>query len=588
MGLPSQNITIAVLPFSNLSTDAANEYFSDGITESIMTLLAKSDQFRVTARSSSFTFKERAVDARTIGQQLGVRYILDGSVRRAGDTVRVNAQLIDTTTGFQNWSDQFDRRIDVIFQVEDAIAQHIAAQLKAQLGNSTTREPNSEAYQHYLKGQYYFNKHTPESTLLAIEQFELAIKVDPNYAKAHCGLANCYFNQANRAQLPGLTTYPKAKALVKKALELEPDLVEAHVQLAMIRMYYDLNWDSAGLSFETALSLKREFPTVYNAYGWYLAGLGYYEEAMAVFVKALEYNPLSLFLQNSIGDLYRYMGQFQLAIQQYKKVLQLAPDFRMSLENLGACYGYLGDYEKSIYYLKEYKKHVKHPLGGSASLGYTYAKAGRLEEALACLEALKQRALEEPEKDLNPDFYLMYIGLGELDKAAVYLEACFESRQGLIFILCDPIMKPLRNKPLYQSILKQINFGERRFIPIPDLVEDQAEKITIQTELKETLCIDKRDFLYAEAQNNYSKIVWQEQNVLKERLLRLSLSRLADQLSSAQIQRCHRSFLVNLETTFKVRGNARGYKLKCAIHGYEIPVSRSFIPVILKQLKFNP
>ena len=586
-----QYINIAVLPFTNLSASTEHEYFSDGISESIMTLLSRFQEFRITARTSSFAFKNKTIDARLIGQQLNVAYFLEGSVRHADDWVRISTQLIDSKSGFQIWAEQFDRKMEDVFSVQDEIANHIATQLKKALGKTsvqqspnTSSSTNMQAYQAYLKGNFYFNKQTPEGLQSAIEQYKAAQKADPNYALAYCGLANCYFHMANWGWATGQQTYPKAKQMVEKALSLNPDLVEAHVRLAMIQMYYEHNWERAGISFENALKLNREFPTVYSNYAWYLAGLGYYSEAIAVMQKALEYNPLSLILQHHIGDLYRYQEDYDKAIAQYRKVLAFDPNFRISIESIGISYILLGDYDKGLHYLREYKKRVKHPLGGNASLGFGYGFAGKRADALQCLEAIKERADQEPNKDFSADFFSINYALGFDEDAMYYLSKCFHSGMGIIYFLCDPTIKKLRRNRKYQSLWTSINFGTKKTPLLPEMLNKDQDIMYIQSEIKEKLQIRRTDFLYAEAQNNYCRIVWQEQNLLKEKLLRISLSNLAAQIEDDYIKRCHRSYLVNLKINFKISGNAKGYRLHCSIYNYEIPVSRSLANDIINQL----
>lgn len=585
------HINLAVLPFANLSPNPEHEYFSDGISESIMTLLSRFQEFRITARTSSFAFKNKTIDARLIGQQLNVAYFLEGSVRHAGEWVRISTQLIDTKSGFQIWAEQFDRKMEDVFSVQDEIAGHIASQLKKALGKTSvpklspvSTSTNMQAYQAYLKGNFYFNKHTPEGLQSAIEQYKAAQKADPNYALAYCGLANCYFHMANWGWATNQQSYPMAKKMVKKALSLDPNLVEAHVRLAMIQMYYEHNWERAGISFGNALKLNREFPTVYSNYAWYLAGLGYYSDAIEVMQKALEYNPLSLILHHHIGDLYRYKEHYDQAIAQYRKVLVLDPNFRISIESIGISYILKGDYDKGIHYLREYKSMVKHPLGGNASLGFGYGFAGREKEALECLDAIKKRAKLEPNRDFSADIFSVTHALGLEAEAMEYLSSCFQSGMGIIYFLCDPIIKSLRRNRKYQDLWKSINFGTKQTPLLHEILSKDQDIMYIQSEIKEKIQIKRSNFLYAEAQNNYCRIVWQEQNVLKEKLLRISLSNLAAQIEDKNIRRCHRSYLVNLKTSFKISGNAKGYRLRCSIYEYEIPVSRSLANEIINQL----
>ena len=584
------NHRIAVLPFSNFSPEQGCEYFCDGITESIMTRLAQCRNILVTSRTSTFAFKNKVADIRSIGQQLGVDYILEGSVRIIAEKVRISAQLIDVKTGFQSWSEQFNRLLDDVLEVEDELSRKISTQLQAELQGTKVPTPlslsqqNVKAYDAYLKGNFFFNKYTFDDVKQAIHFYEAAIEHDPAFAKAFCGLSNCYFYLGNYGGMDSQLAYSKSQQLAEKVLSLNSNEIEAHVRIATIKMYNERNWESAGISLSTAIDLEGEYATVYTKYAWYLCGLGQFELALEYLNKALEYDPLSLIIITAIGDVYRYIENYQEAINWYKKTLSLNPNFRLALENIGIMYIHLKNYEKGLYYLKEYRKKVQNPLGGFASLGYGYAKAGNLKKAQECLANVQLRQKKEPNKNLDPDFMSLYIGLGNYDQALLHLEKMLQSGMGIVFMLADPLIKDLKKKKAYHDLLSQIHFGSPIIRPF---ISSAPKQLTIQSDLKEKLYIIPENFLYAEAQNNYSKIVWKENNLLKEKLLRISLSKLEEQLSSPNILRCHRSFLVNLNAPLHLKGNARNPKLICTIFNYELPISRAMAKVIHEKTPFG-
>lgn len=575
---------IAVLPFSNYSPQAGHEYFSDGITESIMTRLSQFDNFQVTSRTSVFVFKNKVEDIRSIGQQLGVDYVVEGSVRILQDKVRISAQLINAKSGFQIWGNIFNHSFDDIIEVEDELSQSIASQLKAKLQHITASndQKNIQAYNSFLKGIFFFNKYTPDDINTAIHHFEAAIAYDPSYAKAYCGLSKCYFHLGNWGHISTELAYPKSKQLTLKALEINSSQIEAHVRMALIKMYVERNWEDAGLSLQTALNLKGEYATVYLKYAWYLCGLKHFDLAIEYLKKALEYDPLSTIVLNALGDVHRYLHKYDEAIQWYLKALGLNPDFRLALENIGICYTLKEDFDKGLYYLLEYKKRVTHPLGGNSALGYGYAKAGKMKEAYQCLEEILRLQKQNPNKNLHPDLMSLYTGLGDYDKALYHVQKSWESGAGVIFIIADPLLQPIRRKSAFQNLLKQIHFGNPTICPLEN---STPELLHIQSEIKEKLVLPADSFLYAEAQNNYTRIVWQEHNTLKEKLLRLSMSKLADQLVLPNLYRCHRSYLINLNVPLQLSGNAKGYTLSCTTYGFQVPVSRSLSKEVVEKYK---
>ncbi|MEL6671184.1 MAG: tetratricopeptide repeat protein [Bacteroidota bacterium] len=582
--------SIAVLPFVNATPEPEHDYFCDGMAETIMTALAGTQGIRVTARQSSFAFKDQNRDIREVGQQLGVDYVLEGSVRRAGNRVRVTAQLNQSATGFQLWANVFDRDWEDVFALQDDISRHIVEQLTQELHGIPEVAPytstrNLDAYHHYLKGNFFFNKYTRDDIQQAITHYQRAVDLDPGFAQAYSGLANCYFYLGNWALMPAEKAYAQSKRCALKALELDTGLVEAHVRLALIFMYDELDWKRAARSFRQALDLNRDFAVVYQHYAWYLAGLRRFDEAFSALQKAQEYDPLSLIISNSIGDILRYAGRYEEAITQYKKTLELDPQFRLSMEAVGISYFLMGQKEEGLRWIKRYKKLVRHPLGGFGSLGYAYGMMGEQEKVQEAIRMVEKRKAAEPQFSTAMDLIVIYLGLKEYDRCLDYLEMCFEERTGIIFLLVDPLLAPLRKLPRYQKMISRILPGEdARLLVGPHISRLARERITIQTDLKESLEIPLQAFLYAQAQENYCEVYWQENQVVKRKLIRLPIKKLAAQIDRPHICRCHRSFLINLNLPLEISGNARGYKLRSRFYDFEVPVSRSQAENILRRL----
>ncbi|MEE9288530.1 MAG: tetratricopeptide repeat protein [Bacteroidota bacterium] len=455
--------SIAVLPFVNMSADAENEYFSDGISEELINALTRVDGLHVTSRTSSFAFKGKQEDIRQIGAQLNVSTVLEGSVRKAGDKVRITAQLVNTADGYHVWSEVFDRRLQDIFEVQDEISRKIANRMREKLAGSEIKEPlvrshtrDLEAYNLHLKGLYYWNKWTPEDINKALQCFEEAIQKDPDFALPYAGLAWSYSYLGLMGQMPSREVFPKAKEAALKGLELDETLAETHVALGLVKMFYDWDWDGAFSSFDRALKLNPGAADVHKSYAMYLWAVGKLEEAVNESELAVQLDPLSLPIRNHLACAYLFAGQNDEAIEQSDKVLEMDPTFRSALEFKGMAYLQKGEIDRSIELFEEYQKLTKDPLKGMAGLGYAYARAGRLEEARECLEKLKRREQIDKNVGLSMDFAAIYAGLGDSDKVFYYLEKAYEQRYGILYLKCHPAWNDLRADPRFRNILKKI------------------------------------------------------------------------------------------------------------------------------------
>src|SRR5213082_1832638 len=326
--LPVPNKSIAVLPFDNLSGDPQNAYFSEGVQDEILTRLAKIAELKVISRTSTQRFKSAPNDLRQIAQQLGVANILEGSVQKANDQVRVNVQLINAVTDAHLWADTYDRKLTDIFVIESDIAKTIADTLQAKLSRSAEHvlasrpTENPEAHELYLKGRFFWNKRTGENLKKAADYFNQAIAADPNYALAYAGLAGVYVLMPFYSVGAPRDCYPRAKAAAKKALEQEDALAEAHTALAQVHCYYDFDFSQATSEFQRAIELNPNYAT---AHQWYcnssLVALGRFDEAIAEVKRAIELDPLSLVINTDLGATYYRARRYDEAIEQLHKTL---------------------------------------------------------------------------------------------------------------------------------------------------------------------------------------------------------------------------------------------------------------------------
>ncbi|PYK36149.1 MAG: hypothetical protein DME54_02170, partial [Verrucomicrobia bacterium] len=387
--------SIAVLPFENLSHDPDNAYFADGIQEEILTRLSKIADLKVISRTSTQRYKGTPTNLLEIAKQLGVAHILEGTVQKAADQVRVNVQLINAQTDSHLWAEKFDRNLADIFAVESEIATKIADTLQAKLTGSEKQAiaarptENSEAHQLYLKGRYFLSRRTEEGLKKSVEFFNQAIDKDSGYALAYSGLADSNMYLLKLAFLRGLSrkeSYERAKAAATKALELDDNLAEAHTSLALVKMEYEWEWASSEGEFKRAIQLNPGFAEAHHQYSHYLTAMGRSSESLAESLRALELDPLSLVLNGHLAWHYLYARQYDQAIQQCQKTAELDRNYPETADFRGLAYEQKGMYREAIAELQMAvnlsgnSPHIK------AELGHAYAIAGETTPALDILD----------------------------------------------------------------------------------------------------------------------------------------------------------------------------------------------------------
>ena len=458
--------SIAVLPFQNLSSDPDTAYFADGVQDEILTRLAKIGELKVIARSSTERYKSSGEDMREIGKQLGVAHVLEGSVQKAADSVRVRVQLIDAATATHLWAESYDRKLTDIFAVESEIATKVASALRAKLTRSEQNAllvrptENAEAYQRYLLGRYFWNKRTATDFEKAIEYFNQAIEKDPNYALAYAGLADAYVLLSAYGEARPNDTFPAAKAAAMKAFELDPTLGEAHAALGMALFAYDLKFAEARREFQRAIELNPNYAT---AHQWYaecgLIPFRKFDEAIAEVKRALELDPLSVIINADVGSVLGYAGRYDEAIAQLRKTVEMDPNFYYGRWQLGEALEIKGLNEEAA---AQYKKAIElndDPLP-RALLGHLYARSGRKDEASEILRQLQE--LSKQRYVLAFNLALVHIGLDEKDAAIDLLEQAYEQRDGynIGFIKVDPWLDPLHGHPRFEALVQRIFGGE--------------------------------------------------------------------------------------------------------------------------------
>jgi TolB-like protein/Tfp pilus assembly protein PilF len=454
------NRSVAVLPFENLSDDPENAYFSEGVQDEILTRLAKSAELKVVSKTSTQNMKSAPDDLRKIAQQLGVTNILEGSVQKAGDQVRVNVQLIDAMTNAHLWAESYDRKLTDIFAVESEIARSIAETLQAKLTGSAEHvlasrpTENTEAYKLYLRGRFFWNRRTPENITKALGFFQQAIDKDPAYALAWAGVADAYSLMPIYTNNPPREDIKRAIAAANKALELDDTLAEAHTSLANA-LVDDLQFAASEIEFKRAISLNPNYATAHQWYGESLQAQGRFEEAFSEVKQAQELDPLSLIINAVLAAYLGTTGHTREAIQQFNRTLEMDPNFAPAVFMQAGVYEMQGDLKQALELYEKASNIAQTPLR-LAMVARIYAMTGRPADARKILNDLT--ALRQRQYIQSYPLALVHLAFGEKEEALKLLEAAYEERgiqvQGNTGTLkADKRLDPLRNDPRFQQLV---------------------------------------------------------------------------------------------------------------------------------------
>jgi len=448
--------SIAVLPFVNMSADPENEYFSDGLAEDLTNALTKITDLHVVARTSSFAFKGEKVDIREIGEKLNVDNLLEGSVRKVGNRVRITVQLIKVKDGYHLWSDRYDRNMEDVFAIQDEITEKIMDKLMVALDvlkkpHEEHRPVNLEAYDLYLKGRYCLNKFEVDKALVYYEQ---AIEQDPDYALAYASIAEVYTLLSTGFDiLPNKDAMPKARDAAQKALELDPNLAEACVSLGLVALSYDWDRKATKKYFQKAIELN---PNSMSAHQWiefyWTYMMADFDEATAHLERALELDPLNFLIKVRLGFMSIFKGDYDHALDQFKALLDFEPNFGLLYLSFATAYALKGDYDEALAYGEKMLEVGPPVVAYVGNMGWLYAVAGKKEKAYELLAELEERS----KKGYVSSFWtaLIYLSLGEIDKTFEWFEKAYEERDGnMVYFTVPQIFDPIRADPRYKQLL---------------------------------------------------------------------------------------------------------------------------------------
>jgi TolB-like protein/DNA-binding winged helix-turn-helix (wHTH) protein/Flp pilus assembly protein TadD len=450
--------SLAVLPLENLSGDASQDYFSDGMTDELITELGQISDLRVISRTSAMTYKGTRRTLPQIAQDLNVDAVVEGAVLRSGNHVRITAQLIMAAADKQLWANSYEGDLRDTLKLQSEVARAIAKEIRTEL---TPREQaalnkldgvSSEAHEAYLKGRYFWNKRTADGLSKAIDYFNEAIERNPNYAQAYAGLADSYALAGDwkYGLLAPKAAYPKAEAAATKAIALDSTLGEAHISLAFCLDNFDWDWEAAGREFTRGIELNADYAIGHEWYGWHLAELGRHGEAIGEVEKAVSLDPVSPSIGADLAEELLVAQRFDDAIDESRKTITLDPFFAPTHYVLGQALVQKHDYNEGI---AELQKAIELSPGSSAfaaNLAYAYAVSGMRDKAVKILSDLKNRS---PQSMSNaPEIAMVYVGLDEKDQAMAWLEKAFAERFSP-WVLMRPCFNPLRSDPRFQDLL---------------------------------------------------------------------------------------------------------------------------------------
>ncbi len=453
--------SIAVLPFENRSGNADSEYLSDGLAESLIYRLSQLPDLKVSPTSSVFRYKGKETDPQTVAKELGVDSVMTGRITQRGDNLTISVNLVDTRNGKSLWGEQYERKMSELLNTQREIASEITNKLQLKLsgaGEQTLTKQyttNNEAYQAYLRGRYFWNKRTSEGMRRAIEQFDLAVQKDPNYALAYVGLADSYAIASSFLGLPVKESLPRAKAYATKALEIDDSLGEAYATLGLInsRLW---NWADAEKAFKRSIELNPNYATARQWYSRLLVTLGRKDEALAEIKRANEIDPLSLVIMNNLAGMYREMGDYQSAIEQCNKIIEIDPNYIAAYWSLAGTYL---EQKRSAEALAAAEKVRDYP-GAFEAVGRAYAQLGRRNEALAVIKRLEEDFANGDGRAAT-GIAFVYVVLGDKEKTFEWLEKAFQVRDSdLPRFWLGPTFDPIRDDPRYKDLLKRMGLPE--------------------------------------------------------------------------------------------------------------------------------
>lgn len=454
--------SLAVLPFANLRSDPESEYLSEGITESVTNSMSPIPNLRVLSRGMVTRFKGKEIDPQKVGRDLNVDALVQGSLTQQGDTLVVNAELVRVADGSQLWGQQYNSKLSDILQVQQDISRQVSEQLRQKLSGEekkkiqNTYTQNNDAYQLYLKGRYYWNRRTNSALKKAVEYFQNAVQLDPNYALAYAGLADCYSLFSRYDVDSPKKSFPLAKKAALDALNIDQNLAEAHISLAYEMQLFEWDWAGAEKEFKKGLEIDPKYASGHQWYSEFLVAMNRRDEGLQEAKKAVELDPLSLQINSNLSLVYYMSRQYDLSMDQARRTLELDPNYARGNYRLGKSLIQKGRFEEAI---SSFQKALlaSDDAAYISGLAYAYAMSGKRNEALQIIEQLKIRSKNKYVSPYN--VAMIYVGLGDKEQSLQWLEVAFSEKDDWFDQLgTDPVWDSLRNEARYKDLLRRMNF----------------------------------------------------------------------------------------------------------------------------------
>ena len=562
-------ISIAVLP---LRAQGLETFLADGFTESVIQALSRLPGLRVTGRTSVFAFRGRDLDLRLIGQQLSVGLILEGSLRANADIIQLKVSLISTSAGHVLWTNSISRPLGSWFELEAELSEELCKQLLPALQDPEVRHRHAQAgtenvaaYDHYLKALHEFRQFRIERIPVALRELDRALELDPGFAVAYAARANCMHLLRILEVAPLEDLEGPTQQAIQMALKLGPQLGETWLAQAIYLLIYQLDLPAAHQAFERALFYSPGLPEVHEFYSFYLTVIGADGAAIAAARRAVEIDPLSPNMLNSMGYTYFIAGQYQQAISWFDQALTVSPGHLAAHESKALTLLKLGETAQCLQLLEQLSPQHNLSVHRSSMLGLAYGYSGQTEAAREQLAILLKAEEGQDHRSFDLDALLIHQVLGEEEFIRQRLDRILRSKSKLFLLLTHPFLRELRASALFRQQL-QIHQLD---------AELGDDGIRIQAETRESLKISLRDLLYVESEDNYCRFVWSEEEGVRQQLLRLSIKSAAAQLAATPVVRVHRSYLVHMGQAWTIRRQGREMQLRHQLLERSIPVARS-------------
>lgn len=563
---------ITILPFS-VESDKL-QFLSESIQDLLMRELGRSQKYMVISKQSATLASEQSSNIYEIGRKLDAIRLIRGEI------VEDNEILVKLEYHRLDKNEKEETTVSVsknnIFKLGETCSKAVLELLRLKDTSKTPIEvpklKNPKLYQKFMLGNYHFNRWTQENVAEAISLFKEVIENEPNFAPAYLKLAKCYVFQAGRGHESPNAAYPLARQAVQKALDINPNSGEAIIDKNLIDFFYDLDWRNIYSSIEIGLENYVDASEAYQQLSFFWYGLKEYDAALDALYSALEYDPLATGLLNMIGDVLLSAKRYDDSEKTFQSILKMVPNDPASLENLM----YIASLKDNEHIASRYHRKLQKVLRDANDyvprMGYFYGKFNHFEEAQAYLNFFEKLEKEEPNRVLHNYKAQVYAGRGDWERVMDYIELGWKARTGILYILTDPQLEPLRKWKRYQLMVGQVW--------LPETIAD-VDYISLKTDIKETVRVNLKALLFAKAEDNYTRLYFFQNFRLEEKLLRATLKTIEAQLP-ANFVRVHRTFVLNSSHSYEMFGNSKTRYITQPQHDIEIPISRSFDPAILE------